>query len=129
MSKKGLLISATVIAMAIVSGSMAYLVFSARNPGTVNGLRIVTAAKKYTASLQAQGLPIPASVSLEELISRKLLTESDVSGFAGITVTVNLATNESEARPQDVLIRARLPDGHDIVALADGSVQQISNTR
>jgi hypothetical protein len=125
MNKKRILSGTAILATAIVSGSIVYFAFFIRNSGNVNGLRIVAAAKEYTASLEAKGLPIPKSVSLQELISRQLLSESDVSGFAGMAVTVNLAASEGETRPQDVLIRARLSDGHEIAALADGSVQQL----
>ena len=58
-----------------------------------------------------------------ELITRGLLTEADVSGFAGMEVTVNLSPQESD--PQDALVRARLPDGHALAVLGDGSVQQL----
>jgi hypothetical protein len=129
MNRKRILIGTAVLAIAIVSGSIAYFTASVRNSGNVNGLRIIAAAKQYKASLKAKDVPIPGSVSLQELISRQLLTESDVSGFAGMAVTVNLVANEGEVRPQDVLIRAPLSDGHEIVALADGSVQQLPDSR
>jgi len=90
----------------------------------VNAPRIIAAAKAYADSLKTQGLPVPATVSLPDLISRKLLTEADVSGLAGLEVTVSLSVEE--ANPQLVLARARLPDGREIVALADGSVQQLA---
>ena len=60
-------------------------------------------------------------MSLRELIARKLLAEADVTGFTGMDVTVSLTTDES--RPEEVLIRARMPDGREVVTLADGSVR------
>ena len=112
-----------VLALLIVAGSMYYIVSSSRDLGHVDAPKIFTAAKRYAAGLTAQGVPIPESVSLEVLIDRGLLTEADVSGFAGLEVSVSLSANESQ--PQEVLVRARLPDGREIVALADGSVQQM----
>ena len=55
-------------------------------------------------------------------MTRRLL-EADVSGFAGIKVSANLLADES--RPQEILLRDRLPDGHEIVALGDGNVRQV----
>jgi len=86
----------------------------------VDAAKLLAAAKTYTDGLRAQNVPVPASVSLHELIARNLVTEADVSGFAGMDVTVSLPVDES--RPQEVLIRARLADGREVVALADGSV-------
>jgi hypothetical protein len=116
-----------VLTIAFVLGSMVYFASSTRQPGHVDGLKILTAARTYTASLRAEGLPVPASVSLQELINRRLLTASDVNGFAGMEVTVNLSADDT--RPQDVLIRAHLGDGQEIMTLADGSVQQLSPNR
>jgi len=85
--------------------------------------RILFAASTYAAELKAQGLPVPASVSLKDLISRKLMTKAEAGAFAGLEVTVNLAVDES--RPGEVLVRAVMPDGRELLALTDGSVQQV----
>ena len=116
-----------VLTAAFVVGSMVYFATSTRQPGHVDALKILTATRTYTASLRAEGLPVPASVSLQELINRRLLTASDVSGFTGMEVTVNLSADNT--RPQDVLIRAHLADGQEMVTMADGSVQQLSPNR
>ncbi|HWQ92812.1 MAG TPA: hypothetical protein VN673_14140 [Clostridia bacterium] len=71
--------------------------------------------------------PSPQPSPLQELIDRQLLTASDVSGFTGMQVTVTLSAESQN--PQEILIRARLADGHEIVALADGSVHQLPSTR
>ncbi len=120
---KKILTALAVLTLLIVAGSMYYFVSSSRDLGHVDALKIFAAAKSYAAGLTTQGVPIPASVSLKVLIDRGLLSEADVSGFAGLEVSVSLSANES--RPQEVLVRARLPDGREIVALADGSVQQM----
>ena len=62
-------------------------------------------------------------VSLERLIAQGLLTSNDVSGFAGMKVSVTLGVDPQNLR--QVLMRARLPDGTEIAALNDGSVQQM----
>ena len=117
---KRILAALAVLVIAVAIGGMVYFSGSNRHPESVNATRLLAAAKSYADALKAQGLPVPASVPLQELISRGLLTESDVKGFAGTEVTVSLTAVGS--RPQEVLVRARMPDGHEVVALADGSV-------
>lgn len=91
--------------------------------GRVDSTKLLSAVKIYKSDLKRQGMEVPASVSLKELIIRGLLTEADVSGFSGVDVSVNLLVDESH--PQDALVRARLPDGNEITLLGDGSVQQV----
>ena len=120
---KRTLIVMAVLTLMVVAGSAVYFASLSRHPGHVNAAKLLTAAKTYADGLKGQGLPVPTLVSMKELISRGLLTEGDVRGFAGMEVTVSLTADGS--RPQEVLVRARLPDGNEIVALADGSVQQV----
>jgi len=117
--KRVLLIAAS-LALVALTASLIYLAYPTRLPGHVDGAKLLLAAKTYAEGLKARSQPIPTSVSLRELLARELLTEADVSGFAGMEVTVSLTADEN--RPQEVLIRTRLADGHEIVALADGSV-------
>ncbi len=104
----------------IVAVSVIYLSSSSHPPRHVDAAKLLVAAKTYADDLKAQNLPVPSSVSLHDLIARKLVTEADVSGFAGMEVTVSLTADGS--RPQEVLVRARMADGHEVVGLADGSV-------
>jgi hypothetical protein len=91
------------------------------DPGHLDVSKLFRAIQAYAASHPTNGLPLPATVSLEELIRRGLIQEADVSVFRGMDVQISLTADET--RPADVLARARLPDGVEIVALADGSVQ------
>ena len=88
-----------VLTIAFAVGSIVYFVSSTRQPGHVDALKILTAASNYTTSLRVEGLPVPDSVSLQELINLHLLTASDVSGFKGMDVTVNLSADNT--RPQN----------------------------
>lgn len=97
------------------------LIFAFSKPGTVDAVSIFSAAQAYTRDLQRQGINVPPTVQLQELIDRKLLKPEDVSGFAGAEVTVSLTANSND--PRAVLIRARFPDGQEIVTLADGTIQ------
>ena len=110
------------VSLVIVVSVCLYFSLSSSQPGHVDGSKLLSAVKIYKDDLKRQGMEVPVSVSLKELIARGLLSEGDVSGFSGMEVSVNLSADES--RPQDILVRARLPDGAEIVALGDGSVQQ-----
>jgi len=65
----------------------------------------------------------PTTVALQDLLAKGLLTPADVSGFAGMDVTVSLTANEMH--PTDILMRVRMQDGSQFVALTDGSVQEL----
>jgi hypothetical protein len=117
---KRILMTGLVGAVVATIVSLVYLASIDRRPGHVDAVKLLSAAQIYARDLKAKGVTVPPSVSLEELIARDLLRREDVSGFDGIEVTVSLTVDPS--RPQDVLMRARLRDGHEVVALADGSV-------
>jgi hypothetical protein len=104
---------------------MGLIYFRASNgpAGTVDGQRIVEATAAYANDLRARGWPVPPEVSLKDLIALRHLKASDVRGLAGLDVTVNLLADPR--RPQDVLLRARLAGGDEMVTLVDGTVQQI----
>lgn len=118
---KRILIVAGSLAAVILAASLTYLASPRLAPGRVDAARLLVAARTYADDLKARNVPVPAAVSLDELLARKLVTEAEVSGFDGMEVTVSLTANAS--RPQEILIRARMADGHEVVTLADGSVQ------
>ena len=119
---KRILTLIAVLTVAIVAVSLSYFISSSRHPGHIDARKIIVAAKTYADTLKSQGLPVPAAVPLQDLIAKRLLTDADVSGFAGIDVTISLSVDET--RP-DVVMRARLPSGDELVALADGGVRQV----
>ena len=119
---KRILTVIAVLTVAIVAVSLSYFISSSRHPGHINARKIIIAAKTYADTLKSQGLPVPAAVPLQDLIAKRLLTDADVSGFAGIDVTISLSVDET--RP-DVLMQARLLSGDELVALVDGSVRQV----
>jgi hypothetical protein len=81
----------------------------------------MAAAKAYGDQLKSTGAAVPAEVSLDQLIARGLLTSNDVTGFAGMKVSVTLSVDPQNFN--QVLLRARQPNGQEIVASNDGSVQ------
>ncbi len=108
-------------ALLMLGGGLIYLYLASDSSGQVDASRIVSAAWSYSGDLRSKGRPVPASVTLAELIKLGFLAEADVRGFAGMEVSVNLHADPQ--RPKDVLLHARLQDGTELVTLADGTVQ------
>jgi hypothetical protein len=89
----------------------------------VNLAKVLAASERYRAELETAGRPVPAMVSVAVLLDRGWLRAEDIPGFAGLDVEIALQPDQT--RPQDLLMRARFPDGDELVALADGSVQRV----
>lgn len=92
------------------------------HPGTYEYAAVLKAAAQYGQQLKAQGLPIPDSVSLEELGTKGPLAPSVARSFEGLRVTVSL--KPAAAGPQDTLMSVVFPDGKELAALGDGSIQE-----
>lgn len=86
--------------------------------------KIVLAAQSYSRDKVAHGQPLPAYVSLRDLVASRYVSTEDVREFGGMDVTVYPRTNDTD--PQAILIRVRMPDGTQIVAMGDGSIQQLA---
>ena len=110
-----------VVAVVMIAASITYFIFTRPAPARVDAPKIMAAAQSYAHDLRAHGQVVPATVSLHDLIANALLRPEDVSGFSGMEVSISLTV--TEANPQDVLMRVRMPDGSEILAMADGSVQ------
>lgn len=121
MNTKRNVIVVVLAGLLMLAGGVIYLYLFNAPSGGVDAAKIVTAAWAYSADLRTKGRPVPESVTLEELIQLGFLSEADVSGFAGMQVAVNLHADPN--RPKDVLLRARLRDGTELITLADGTVQ------
>jgi hypothetical protein len=122
-SKKSITAALALITLSTVLVTTLFFSATSREHYSVDAVKLVQAARSYARILTGQELPVPATVSVRELIAQGLLKETDVSGFRGMVVTINLAAKESH--PHDVLVRAVCANGDEIVALGDGSVQQV----
>lgn len=109
-------------AVLLVVAGLAYVRTHAPHPGMPEYSRILQAATAYKTRSIANGQAVPVSVSLQQLISSGLVRSSEVAGFEGLQVTVSLRPDET--RPQGVLMSVAFPDGEQLVALGDGSIQQ-----
>ncbi|HPC51605.1 MAG TPA: hypothetical protein PLV05_00720 [Verrucomicrobiota bacterium] len=75
----------------------------------------------FSRDLTARGQPLPPTVSRRELVSGGYIAAANLRAFDGMDVTISLTADE--ARPQEILIRVRMPDGSVTALLADGSIQ------
>jgi hypothetical protein len=85
---------------------------------------LLSAMKAYSQNQTNRGLPLPQSVSLDDLVSHGYISSNSVRAFEGMETRVWFGVSETE--PQKVLMSARQPDGRVIATLADASVQQFS---
>jgi len=112
----GLLLALTTIL------SVALLFYWKRQPVLRDPAKILTALQAYARDQKAHGHALPPSVSLQELIAGGYITGNDVGAFEGMDVTIALSVDET--RPQDILMRVRMPDGRVVILHADGSAEQ-----
>jgi hypothetical protein len=113
----GLLVVVAVLASVV-------LIFHWQHLKTFKNLpKIVLAAQSYSRDKVAHGQPLSASVSLRDLVASRYVSTEDVREFDGMVVTVYPRTNDTD--PQAILIRVRMPDGTQIAAMGDGSIQQL----
>lgn len=105
----------------VVVGVVVVLLLMPRAPqGQVDARRLFEAIQGYTQHARATGTPVPATVSLQELLTLGLLQPQDVSGFDGMEVIVSLKADATDS--DAVLMEAQSPDGYRIVLLVDGRV-------
>lgn len=118
------------IAVAVLTGLVllaaaiyAFLGVSSTPP--INGLKIIAAAHAYTQALRLSHVPVPHTVSLQSLVNQKLLLPADLGPFQGMDGSISLTADPKEGA-QAVLMRVHMPDGADLVLLADGSAQEVN---
>lgn len=108
----------------MAAAGLAYVRTHSLHPGTNEYQAVMAAAKAYGEQQEARGLPVPESITLQELAEEGLIPESVSRSFAGLEVTVSLRGEEGTPF-LGPLMRVRFADGHEVVALNDGSVQQL----
>jgi Flp pilus assembly protein CpaB len=118
-----ILIASLLVAVAVLV-SVAVISHWQRTQTTFNIMpRLAVAVQSYSRELASHGQPVPSSVTLRDLESGGYISAKDVRAFDGTTVTFNPAVSYTNL--QAVLVRVRMQDGVQIVALADGSVQEL----
>jgi hypothetical protein len=85
--------------------------------------KLAVAEQSYLRAHANSSQPLPASVTLQDLVSGGYISTSEVRSLAGSDVTFYPMV--TGAAPRVILVRVRMPDGVQIAAMADGSVQQL----
>ena len=85
--------------------------------------KLISAVQAFSRDLTARAQSLPATVSLQELVSGGYIAASDVRAFDGMDVTISLTADKTQ--PQEILIRVRSPDGSVTALLADGRIQKL----
>ena len=85
--------------------------------------KLAAAEQRYEHDRVSRGQPLPASVTLQNLVSGGYISADEVRSLDGSDVTFYPAV--TDATPQAILVRVRMPDGVEIAAFADGSVVQL----
>ena len=85
--------------------------------------KLVAAVKSYSRDHISHGQPLPVSLTLRDLVSGGYIGTNDVLGLDGGDVTFYPKASERDAKA--VLVQVRMSDGKRVVALTDGSIQQL----
>jgi hypothetical protein len=110
-------------ALILVVGGLVYLLIPQSNANAkIDGAKIIAAGGAYTHNLLEHKQPVPRAVSLQELVQHGFLKPDDIAAFQGMDATLALIYDSTN--PTFVLMRVHMPDGTDVVLLADGTAQQ-----
>jgi hypothetical protein len=113
---------ATVTGLILVAAAI-YTFLGTPPPQPVNGPKIIAAAHAYTRALLQNHAPVPQAVPLQVLIDQGFLQPADAGSLQGMDASISLMARDTD--PTFVLMRVHMPDGTDLVLLADGSAQGI----
>ena len=93
----------------------------------VDGAPLVEGVRAFCVDRATRGLPLPASVSLKQLMDAGFIssTFAQASGMDGLQVWLNA----DEARAGSILCSVQRPDGMVAVGLADGSAHLVNTAQ
>ncbi len=123
-TRRFMVCSISAIAVAIVVCVALKICWPQKQPVFKDAPKLVSAMHAFAHDLTAKGRPLPATVSLRELVSGGYIAAGDVHAFDGMEVTISLHADEAD--PQDIVMQARMPDGSVVALIADGSVASLS---
>jgi hypothetical protein len=108
---------------AAIGGYLFFAYLQRPQPSLQEAAAFVRLVDSFVVARTRRGQPCPASVQLRDLVEGGFVTQSTAQRFDGSEIVVS--QTRDERRPQDMLVRLRLRDGHLIALLVDGSVQQL----
>jgi hypothetical protein len=124
MKVRRLIVIASLLVAVVVLVCVALILHWQRAERTFSILpKLGMAVQSYSRDLTLHGQSLPSSVTLQDLASGGYISAEDVRQCAAMDITFYPTTSGSD--PTFILVRVRMPDGVQIVALADGSVQEL----
>jgi hypothetical protein len=85
--------------------------------------KLISGIRTYVSDHKSHGQPMPAKISLQDLVDGGYVSAADVRAFDGMEVTISLGPDQINSK--QVLMRARLLDGSVTALMADGSVESV----
>jgi hypothetical protein len=85
--------------------------------------KLAVAEQSYVHDHVSRGQPLPASLTLRDLVSSGYISADEIRSLGEADVT--FYPTVTGADPAAILVRMRLPDGGQIAAFTDGSVAQL----
>ena len=113
-------------------GSFLLFTYLRPQPSYKDSVAFVRSVQEFVESHERRGSPLPASVSLHDLVNEGYITPNMARLFKGAEVTFPHRSSASvplKQAPEEVLIKLRQRDGRETVMTADGSVHPLSKTR
>jgi hypothetical protein len=123
MKKRRLIIIVGVLVVVAALAGTALILHWQHAQSAVRFQELVSVAQGYSRDHISRRQPIPPSLTLHDLVSGGYLPAKDVRAFDGLDVAFYPTAGGNN--PQAVLGRLRMADGTQMVALADGSIQQL----
>jgi hypothetical protein len=85
--------------------------------------KLAVAEQSYVRDHVSRGQPLPASVTVQDLVRGGYVSADEVRSLAGADVT--FYPTVTDTTPQAILVRVRMADGVEMAVMADGSFQQL----
>jgi len=120
-SRRLFLAAAVVLGVGLATYFILEAYWERQQPALKDPSVLLKAVTQFTREKIARGQPVPASISLNELVGAGYIKPDDAAAFKGVDLT--LYPSALGTLPQAPVARARLADGSQVLLLADGTVQ------
>jgi hypothetical protein len=126
-TRRLLVLAVAGLAVVVLSVLVVSAYWERKQPVFNNAPQLMGALRAFSRDQAARGERLPAEISLQDLLRGGYVTINDVRAFQGMQVS--FSTQADDNHPPIILARARTPGGEMICLMADGSVQQFSQSR
>lgn len=95
-----------------------------RTPSPLKNLpKLLATFQRYSKDHAKDVHSLKDSISLQDLVAGGYLSAEDIRDYNGMDIV--FYPNGNESSPQSILLSVRMPDGHQLAAMADGSIQEL----